>query len=112
MSWNPFNTLTGRLVLVTVVAVIISYAAAFLLFSNERGAALRRVAEMNVVEGVVYTAERLGEAPAERRALIAEQIREPRVRYSVTATPEVTAPETGGAAARSSRYRTWCIRRA
>lgn len=103
MSWNPFNTLTGRLVLVTVVAVIISYAAAFLLFSNERGAALRRVAEMNVVEGVVYTAERLGEAPAERRALIAEQIREPRVRYSVTATPEVTAPETGGAAARIAR---------
>jgi hypothetical protein len=97
VSWNPLNTLTGRLVLVTVVAVIISYAAAFLLFSNERGAALRRVAEMNVVEGVVYTAERLGEAPAERRALLAEQIRDPRIRYSVTFTPDVAAPDTSGA---------------
>jgi signal transduction histidine kinase len=103
VSWNPLNTLTGRLVLVTVVAVIISYAAAFLLFSNERGAALRRVAEMNVVEGVVYTAERLAEAPAERRALIAEQIREARIRYSVTSTPEVATSDAGGAAARIAR---------
>ena len=103
MSWNPFNTLTGRLVLVTVVAVIISYAAAFLLFSNERGAALRRVAETSVAERVAYTAERLREAPPERRAVIAEQSRDPGIRYSVGAAPVVQQSAASGAAARIAR---------
>lgn len=100
MSWNPFNTLTGRLVLVTVVAVILSYAAAFLLFSNERGAALRRAAETSIVERVVYTAERLRTAPANRRALIAEQSRDPGIRYSVGPAPLVARAAASGAAAR------------
>lgn len=103
MSWNPFNTLTGRLVLVTVVAVILSYATAFLLFSNERGAALRRAAETSVAERVAYTAERLREAPAARRQLLAEQSRDPGIRYSVTATPEVQQNAVSGAGVRIAR---------
>ncbi len=103
MSWNPLNTLTGRLVLVTVVAVIISYAAAFLLFSNERGAALRRVAETSLAERVAYTAERLRETPDEERARIAEQSRDPGVRYSVAPEPAVRESGTAGAAARIAR---------
>lgn len=59
MKLNPLNTLTGRLVLVTVLAVIISYAIAFALYANERGAALRRAAETSVAERVVFTQERL-----------------------------------------------------
>lgn len=103
MSWNPLNTLTGRLVLVTVVAVILSYTTAFLLFSNERGAALRRAAETSIVERVVYTAERLREAPPQRRERIAEEIRDPGIRYSVAATPSVEHAATSGAAARIAR---------
>jgi signal transduction histidine kinase len=103
VSWNPLNTLTGRLVLVTVVAVVLSYAAASLLFANERGAALRRAAETSVVEGVVYAAERLGEAPPEQRALLAEQIHEPRMRYSVSGAPNVERTGGEGAAARMAR---------
>lgn len=100
MTWNPLQTLTGRLVLVTVVAVLISYTAAFLLFSNERGAALRRAAETSVVERVAYTAERLRETPADRRAAVAEQSRDPGIRYSVTRTPAVAQPSVAGAAGR------------
>ena len=103
MSFNPLQTLTGRLVLVTVIAVILSYATAFLLFSNERGAALRRAAETNVVEGVVYTVERLRETPADHREALAEQIRDPRIRYSVTRTPDVPQGAPSGAAARIAR---------
>jgi signal transduction histidine kinase len=103
VSFNPLQTLTGRLVLVTVIAVIISYAAAFLLFTNERGAALRRAAETSVVEGVVYTVERLRDTPADRRASLAEQIRDPRIRYRVTQSPEVERSAASGAAARIAR---------
>jgi signal transduction histidine kinase len=103
VSWNPLNTLTGRLVLVTVVAVIISYAAAFLLFTNERGAALRRVAETSVAERVAYTAERLREAPAERREFMAEQSRDPGIRYGVSSAPEAQQTAATGAAARIAR---------
>ncbi len=103
MSLNPLNTLTGRLVLVTVVAVILSYAAAFLLFSNERGAALRRAAETNVVERVAYTTERLRAAPAGQRAALAEQSRDFRIRYTIGPAPEVAQGMTAGAAARIGR---------
>jgi signal transduction histidine kinase len=103
VSWSPLNTLTGRLVLVTVVAVIISYAAAFLLFANERGAALRRAAETSVVERVAYLAERLRETAPERRALVAEQSRDPGIRYSVTPQPEVAQGGVTGPAARIAR---------
>jgi len=92
---NPLNTLTGRLVLVTVVAVIISYAAAFLIYANERGAALRRAAETSVIERVVYTTERLRSAPPERRPFIAEAIRDFSIRFSVDVAPIVTATQAG-----------------
>ncbi len=65
MKYNPFNTLTGRLVLVTLFAVVLSYAIAFFLYANERGAALRRAAENIAVERIVYAAEMLREAPSD-----------------------------------------------
>lgn len=100
MTWNPFNTLTGRMVLVTTVAVLLSYAAAFVIYANERGAALRRTAETAVVERIAFTAERLRAAPLEQRAAMAREIRDFGLRYSATAAPEVDAPNPSGAAAR------------
>ncbi|OQW61882.1 MAG: hypothetical protein A4S17_09010 [Proteobacteria bacterium HN_bin10] len=94
---NPFKTLTGRMVLVTVLAVIVSYAIAFAIFSNERGSALRRAAEVSAAERIVFTAERLRNVPAERRALIVDSTRDPGMRFSVTPSPEVT--EAGGSSA-------------
>lgn len=103
MAWRPLNTLTGRMVLVTIVAVIISYAVAFFLYANERGAALRRAAEVSVTERVAYTATRLREAPPERREFIAEAIRDFSIRYSVDSAPSVTQDATGGPGARVER---------
>lgn len=103
MSWNPLNTLTGRLVLVTIVAVIISYLTAFLLFSNERGSALRRAAEAGVVERIVYAVERLREAPPQQRDLIAEQSRGPGIRYSISAAPLVAQTHASSSAVRIAR---------
>jgi signal transduction histidine kinase len=100
---NPFNTLTGRLVLVTVVAVAISYAAAFALFANERGAALRRAAETAVIERVAYTAEQLRATPRNERAFIADTIRDFSIRYAVESTPSVAETATAGPGARVSR---------
>lgn len=97
---NPLNTLTGRMVLVTIVAVLVSYAVAFAIYSNERGAALRRAAEQSVIERVAFTAERLRQIPAERRADVADQIRDFSIRYSVAGAP---ALEQSGAGARVSR---------
>lgn len=89
------NTLTGRMVAVTIVAVIVSYAIAFAIFSNERGSALRRAAEVSVAERVAFTAERLrGVAPA-RREFVAESIRDFSMRFSVSVTPEVTTSVGG-----------------
>lgn len=103
MSWRPLNTLTGRLVLVTLVAVAISYAAAFLIFANERGAALRRVAENNVIERISYTAERLRDAPPERRVLIVDQVRDFAIRYVIAPGPAVQQHTNRGAAGRIAR---------
>jgi hypothetical protein len=64
---NPLNTLTGRMVSVTIVAVMVAYAIAFAIYTNERGSALRRAAETNVAERVAFTAERLRDIPTERR---------------------------------------------
>ncbi|MGD9979798.1 MAG: ATP-binding protein [Hyphomonadaceae bacterium] len=100
---NPLNTLTGRMVLVTIVAVVVSYAVAFAIFANERGAALRRAAETAVAERVAFTAERLREAPAERRTLIAESIRDFSIRYSVDSAPDVSQTGIGGPASRIAR---------
>lgn len=97
--FNPLRTLTGRMVLVTVVAVVISYAAAFTIFANERGAALRRAAETAIIERVAFTAERLREAPPERRAQVAAGIRDYAVRYSIAREPgmEASLPASAGA---------------
>ncbi|MEQ1617843.1 MAG: HAMP domain-containing sensor histidine kinase [Terricaulis sp.] len=97
MNLNPLNTLTGRMVLVTMAAVALSYAAAFALFANERGEALRRAAETALVERITYTAERLRSAPAARRAELAGAVRDFRVRYDVANLPEVSANAGGGA---------------
>lgn len=97
MSGNPLNSLSGRLVLVTVLAVLLSNAAAFALFANERGAALRRAAESNFVERVVFTADRLRAAPAQARARIAETTHDFAIRYAVSPEPEVAQNSGGGA---------------
>ncbi len=103
MRLNPLNTLTGRLVLVTVVAVLISYAAAFVIYFNERGAALRRAAETGVIERVAYTAERLRAASLEQRPLLADGIRDFSIRYHVDTQPIVSenGPGAGGRIARA-----------
>lgn len=89
MTWRPFSTLTGRLVLVTIVAVAVSYAVALIMFSNERGAALRRAAETTVIERVAYTTERLRlAAPAQRPGLV-QSIRDFGIRYSLDRAPAV-----------------------
>ena len=96
---SPFNTLTGRMVAVTIVAVIVSYAIAFAIFANERGSALRRAAETSVAERVAFTAERLRGVAPERREFVADSIRDFSMRFSVSATPEVAAT-AGGAGVR------------
>ncbi|HRE45117.1 MAG TPA: hypothetical protein PKY87_14260, partial [Terricaulis sp.] len=104
MSWAPLKTLTGRLVLVTLIAVTLAYATAFLIYANERGAALRRSLENNAVERIAYAAEQLRDAPAPRRPAHADSMRDFSIRYSVTAEPETlrNAPP-GGAAGRMAR---------
>ncbi len=96
---NPLNTLTGRMVAVTIVAVIVSYAIAFAIYSNERGSALRRAAETNVAERVAFTAERLRDIPADRRAEAVESFRDFSLRYSVSNEPQITT-NLGGPGAR------------
>ena len=103
MSWNPLNTLTGRMVLVTVLAVILSYAIAFVIYANERGAALRRAAETSVIERIAYTAERLREIPPGRRTLVAESIRDFSIRYHVSDQPEVRQGAVAGSGGRVAR---------
>jgi len=100
---NPLNTLTGRLVLVTLIAVALSYAIAFLLYFNERGAALRRAVENGAIDRIVYTAERLRDAPPETRTLIAGQIRDYSLRYSVDAHAETPRNGPSGPAGRIAR---------
>jgi signal transduction histidine kinase len=100
VNWRPFSTLTGRMVLVTIVAVAVSYAVALALYSNERGAALRRAAETTVIERVAYTAERLRETPPERRVALVQSIRDFGLRYSIDATPSVTTAASIGDGAR------------
>jgi signal transduction histidine kinase len=98
----PFNTLTGRMVLVTIAAVIVSYAIALVMFSNERGSALRRAAETNAVERIAYTAERLRQAPTGQRAMLAQSLRDFGVRYEVAPQPAASA-NAGEAGLRMAR---------
>lgn len=91
------------MVLVTIVAVIISYAAAFALFANERGATLRRATETSVVDRVAFTAERLQQTPPTERAALAHNIRDFGIRYAIAETPNVEERGGGGVAARIAR---------
>lgn len=100
---NPLNTLTGRLVAVTIVAVLLSYTVAFFIYSNERGAALRRAAETAVIERVAFAAERLRETPRTQREIMAENIRDFSIRYSVNDTPSITQSAASGPGVRVSR---------
>jgi signal transduction histidine kinase len=100
---NPLRTLTGRMVVVTVVAVLLSYAVAFVLYANERGAAIRRATESALIDRVAYTAERLRDAPASERPAIAAAIRDYGVRYDITTTPTIETHAPTGVAARISR---------
>lgn len=103
MKANPLNTLTGRLVLVTLIAVALSYAIAFFLYANERGAALRRAAENSAIERIVYTAERLREAPIELRADMAEDVHDRSIRFRTGAEPMVRVGAQRGPASRMAR---------
>lgn len=100
---NPLNTLTGRLVLVTIIAVLLSYAVAFFIYANERGAALRRAAETAVIERVAFAAERLRETAPAQRAFMAENIRDFSIRYSVDGSASITEAAVSGPGARVSR---------
>ncbi|MFT3729377.1 MAG: ATP-binding protein [Terricaulis sp.] len=102
-SWKaPFNTLTGRMVLVTIAAVIVSYAIALVMFSNERGAAIRRAAETNAVERIAYTTERIRSLQPAQRIALAQSLRDFGTRYEVSATPAATA-NAGDAGQRIAR---------
>lgn len=93
---NPLNTLTGRMVIVTIVAVLISYAVAFAIFTNERGAALRRAAETSVAERVAFTTERLRALPDDERLFVVGSLHDFAIRFSVAPAPVVE--QTSGAA--------------
>lgn len=84
------GTLTGRMVIVTLCAVLAAYAIAFALFAFERGSALRRAAESSAIERVVGHAERLRALDPRARADMAASIRERGMRLSVSAEPVVT----------------------
>lgn len=103
MILNPLRTLTGRMVLVTVVAVLLSYAVAFALYANERGAAIRRATESAVIDRVAYTVERLRDAPPAERPDIAAGIRDYGLRYEIGSAPSVEAHTPTGVAARIAR---------
>lgn len=99
MSWNPLNSLTGRMVLVTILAVALSHAAAFWFYAHERGAALRQAGESAAAERIVSVADRA-------RAAIESGRDEPfrgrdrRSRFSIEATPLVAQGDRNGAGAR------------
>jgi hypothetical protein len=84
------GTLTGRMVIVTLCAVLAAYAVAFALFASERGSALRRAAQSAAIERVVGHVERLRALPPGDRAAAAGDIRERGIRYFVTEAPVVT----------------------
>ncbi len=100
--WNPLRTLAGRLVLVTMAAIALSYVIVFAIFSNERGASLRRLAETAVSERVIYTAARLRQAPERDRAHLAENEGDYGIRYSVSSEPTLRGTE-GPSAQRMAR---------
>lgn len=101
MSWNPLNSLTGRLVLVAMAAVTLSHAATFFFYAHERGAALRQSAETAAIERVVDAVERVQTSPIDAPPLAA--MRDPRARFSVDAAPLVEIGDPTGPGARIAR---------
>lgn len=100
MSWSPLNSLTGRMVLVTITAVALSHLVVFWFYAQERGAAVSRAVESAAVERIIYTVERLDRVPIERRAQVAQSIRDFGARFSLSASPDVTQAASSGPAAR------------
>lgn len=100
--WNPLRTLAGRLVLVTIGAIALSYITVFAIFANERGASMRRFAETAVADRIAYAAERLREAPASQRPALAEALRDFGIQYRITRAPTIPAA-AGGSGHRMSR---------
>jgi signal transduction histidine kinase len=96
VNLNPLNTLTGRMVLVTMAAVALAYGVAFVLFSNERGAALRRAGESATAERVIAAAERLRTAAPERRVFLLQVMNRRGLRASLSTAPEITRSDSGG----------------
>jgi signal transduction histidine kinase len=84
------GTLTGRMVIVTLCAVLAAYALAFALFASERGTALRRATESGAIERVVSHVERLRASAPEDRGEIVATFHERGMRLFVTTAPVVT----------------------
>jgi signal transduction histidine kinase len=103
VSWfNPFRTLAGRLVLVTIAAIALSHVAVSMLFAHERSDSLRRLAETIIAERIAAVADRLRSAPSADRAVIARNASDFVVRYRLTAEAPFTSNE-GQAGARVAR---------
>lgn len=96
------GTLTGRMVIVTLGAMLAANAMVFALFASERGTALRQAAESSAIERVVGHAERLRALDPSVRADTASSIRERGMRLFMTATPVVTQ-SSGASGARWAR---------
>ncbi len=87
MMWHPLRSLAGRLVLVTIAAIAISYAVVFTLFANERGESLRRFAETAVSERIAFSAERLKRAAPEDRPALVRGLRDFGISYHLSPAP-------------------------
>lgn len=87
MNLNPLRTLAGRLILVTIAAITLSYAVVFALFANERQGTIRRQAEASVIEGLVVTADRMRGLNTESQEAIARGATDYTRRFSFTDRP-------------------------
>lgn len=97
MSFNPFRTLAGRLVLVTIVAIAISHLVAFSLFANERGRSIRRERETAAIERIVGVFDRLRALPPDEQAAMARASSDFATRFSIAGETEPNATLSEGA---------------
>ncbi|MBY0563396.1 MAG: HAMP domain-containing protein [Hyphomonadaceae bacterium] len=100
MNWNPLNSLTGRMVIVTIVAVALSHAAALWFYAHERGAALRQAAESAAADRIVAFADRARTAVAFGRNDGFGIARDRRGRFAVQTEPAVLSSDAAGPGAR------------
>lgn len=97
MKLNPFSTLAGRLILVTIVAIAISHIVAFTLFANESGRTIRRNSEQYAIERVVSAFDRMrGQSPAQQTQIAAE-LSDFGMRFSIV-SQSVSTPAMSNAA--------------